>query len=137
MLSAVTTIMAAGSKSGGNGFSSILFILALAFGAMYLIVIRPQRRKQKIEQSMQSELAIGDEVLTAGGLYGKVTRIEDDEVRIEIAPNVEVRLARRAIAAQLTEGADADAAETAEPEYASDARSQSALDAESDSEKHG
>jgi preprotein translocase subunit YajC len=137
MLSAVTTIMAAASKGSGGSFPSILFILALAFGALWLIVIRPQRRKQKLQQSMQSELAIGDEVLTAGGVYGKVTRIDDDEVRIEIAPNVEVRLARRAIAAQFTEGASADAAATAEPEYASDQRSHSAFDAESDAEKPG
>lgn len=133
MLIAATTIMAAQKSSGGGSVFFLLIILAL--GAMWLIVIRPQRRKQKLQQSMQSELAVGDEILTAGGVYGKVTQVGDDEVRVEIAPNVEVRLARRAIAAQLTEH-EPDAA-AAEPVYASDERDQSAPDAESDAEKPG
>ena len=110
-----------------------LFIL-LALGAMWLIVIRPQRRKQKLQQSMQTELAIGDEIVTAGGVYGTVTQIDDDEVRVEIAPNVEVRLARRAIAAQLTEHEPEAADATAEPADTSD---EAALDAESDEKKPG
>jgi preprotein translocase subunit YajC len=100
LIAAATTTTGGGSSSGGSVF---FLLIILALGAMWLIVIRPQRRKQKLQQSMQSELAIGDEVLTAGGVYGTVTRIDEDEVRVEIAPNVEVRLARRAIAAQLTE----------------------------------
>ena len=65
------------------------------------VFIRPQRRKQKLQQSMQAELAVGDEIVTAGGMYGSYPIDEDeDEVRVEIAPNVEVRLARRAVAAQ-------------------------------------
>ena len=134
MFMAATTIMAA-SKGGGG--SSFFLLIILALGAMWLIVIRPQRRKQKLQQSMQTELAIGDEIVTAGGVYGTVTEIGEDEVRVEIAPNVEVRLARRAIAAQLTEREPVDEPATAEPEDASDERAQSALDAESDEEKPG
>ena len=134
LIAAATTTTGGGSSSGGSVF--FLFII-VALALMWLIVIRPQRRKQKLQQSMQTELAIGDEVLTAGGVYGKVTRIGDDEVRVEIAPNVEVRLARRAIAAQLTEHAPGAAAATAEPEDASDESWQSAFDAESDEEKPG
>ena len=137
LIAAHTTSTAAGSSSGGSAF---ILIIVLALGAMWLIVIRPQRRKQKLQQSMQTELAVGDEVLTAGGVYGKVTRIDDDEVRVEIAPKVEVRLARRAIAAQLTEHAPVAAAATAEPaepEAPSGERWQSAFDAESDKENPG
>jgi preprotein translocase subunit YajC len=129
-----TTSTAAQKGSGGSYF--FIFIL-LGLGALWLIVIRPQRRKQKLQQGMQSELAVGDEVLTAGGVYGTVTRIGDDDVRVEIAPNVEVRLARRAIAAQFTEPAAAATDATAEPDDASDARWQSAFDAESGEEKPG
>ena len=136
MLIALTTVIAAAQKGSGGG--SVFFLLIiLGLAAMWLIVIRPQRRKQKLQQSMQSELAVGDEVLTAGGVYGKVTEIGDDEVRVEIAPNVEVRLARRAIAAQLTEHEPVPETASAEPVYASDERSQSASDAESDEEKPG
>jgi preprotein translocase subunit YajC len=138
MLIAATTVIGAAKKSsGGLGF---FVLIALALGAMWLIIIRPQRRKQKLQQSMQSELMVGDEVLTAGGVYGKVTQIGDDEVQVEIAPNVEVRLARRAIAAQLTEhepDAAPPEAESAEPDDASAERDQSAPDAESDAEKPG
>ena len=131
MLIAAATTTTGGGSSGGSAF---FFLIILALGAMWLIVIRPQRRKQKLQQGMQAELAVGDEVLTAGGVYGKVTRVDDD-VRVEIAPNVEVRLARRAIAAQLT---DHTTAATAEPEDASDERWQSAFDAdESGEEKPG
>ena len=130
-------LIAANTKPSGGGGSFFFPLIILALGAMWLIVIRPQRRKQKIQQGMQSELAIGDEVLTAGGLYGKVTRIDEDEVGVEIAPNVEVRLARRAIAAQLTEPTPAATGETAEPEDASDERWQSAFDEKSDAEKPG
>ncbi len=132
MLIALTMVAAAAKK--GSGGSSFLLLIILGLAAMWLIFIRPQRRKQKQQQSMQSDLMVGDEILTAGGVYGKVTQIseEEDEVRVEIAPNVEIRLARRAIAAQLTEHEPDDAAD--EPEDASD---EPAPDAESDVEKPG
>jgi len=134
MLIAATTTAAKHTSSGGQVF--FLFII-LGLGLMWLIVVRPQRRKQKLQQSMQSDLAVGDEVLTAGGVYGKVTKVGDDEVRVEIAPNVEVRLARRAIAAQLTEHAPEAAEATAEPDDGSDERWESAFDEKSDAEKPG
>ena len=126
----------AAKSSSGSG-SSFLLLILLGIGAMWLIVIRPQRRKQKLERSMQTELAIGDEIITAGGVYGTVTQIDDDDVRVEIAPNVEVRLARRAIAAHLTEREPEAADATAEPVDVSEEHSQAALDAESDEKKPG
>ncbi len=86
--------------------------------------------------SRRPSAQIGDEVLTAGGLYGRVTGLDDDEIRVEIAPKVEVRLARRAIAAVLTEHDEPhDAPE--EPADESDERWQSAFDEGSDEEKPG
>ena len=136
LIAAAPTTTAGHGSSGGSIF---FLVLVLALGFMWLIVVRPQRRKAREQQSMQSDLAVGDEVLTAGGVYGKVTRIDDDAVRVEIAPNVEVRLARRAIAAQLTEHAPPANAATSEPEPedASDERWQSAFDEKSDAEKPG
>ena len=125
------------AAKGGSGGSPIFLFLILALGALWLIFIRPQRRKQKLQQSMQTELAIGDEIITAGGVYGTVTQIDDDDVRVEIAPNVEVRLARRAIAAHVTEHEPEAADATAEPADASDEHSQAALDAGSDEKKPG
>jgi preprotein translocase subunit YajC len=86
---------------------SILPILLLLFILMWFLVIRPQRRRQQEQQRVMDNLSPGDEVLTAGGLYGTVqSTLGDDEVRVEIAPDVHVRVARRAIAAVITEEED-------------------------------
>jgi preprotein translocase subunit YajC len=82
---------------------SLLPILVLLFVVMWLLVIRPQRRRAAEQKRVMENLAPGQEVLTTGGLYGTVDSIvDDDEVRLEIAPDVNVRLSRRAIAAVLT-----------------------------------
>jgi preprotein translocase subunit YajC len=75
----------------------LIFIVVL-FLLMWLIVILPQRRRQAAQKSLIDRLKPGDEVLTAGGLYGDVTEIGEDEIAMEIAPGVEVRVAARAIA---------------------------------------
>jgi len=82
-----------------GGYIFILVLLVL----MWFILIRPQRRRQLETQRLQDSLAVGKEIVTAGGLYGTVTALEDDEARVEIADGVEVRVAKRAIAAVLSE----------------------------------
>ena len=64
--------------SGGSGF---LFIIIIAFLLLYLIFVRPQKRRQNEQQQMVSELRVGDEVLTAGGIYGTISQVDDDRVR--------------------------------------------------------
>jgi len=82
--------------SGGSGF---LFIIIVAFVVLYLVVVRPQRRRQNQQQQQRlGELRVGDEVLTAGGIYGTVLEFDEDQVTVEIAPKVKVQVARRAIA---------------------------------------
>jgi len=76
-----------------------LLILVLLFAVMWLLVIRPQKRRQQQQQTMLNSLRPGAEILTAGGLYGRVRAVTDDEVRLEIASGVEVRVAKRAVAA--------------------------------------
>jgi preprotein translocase subunit YajC len=86
---------------------SILPILLLLFILMWFLVIRPQRRRQQEQQRVMDNLSPGDEVLTAGGLFGTVhSLLGDDEVRVEIAPDVHVRVARRAIASVIAEEDD-------------------------------
>jgi preprotein translocase subunit YajC len=109
-VNALTVIAASGG--GGSGF---LFIIIIAFLLLYLIVVRPQRRRQSQQQSMLSELAVGDEVLTAGGIYGTVTALDDNEVSVEIAPQLVVRVARRAIAGITSEPEEDEAEEHEEP----------------------
>jgi preprotein translocase subunit YajC len=92
------TVIAA--SSGGSGF---FLIIILAFLVLWLVVVRPQRKRQTRQQQMMSELHVGDEVLTAGGIYGTVSRLDDDQLTVEIAPRTEVRLDRRAIASVIRE----------------------------------
>jgi preprotein translocase subunit YajC len=78
--------------------TALIFII-LIFGLMWLLFIRPQRRKQQAQQDMLSNVGPGDEIVTAGGLYGTVRSVDDDTVLLEIAPGLEVKLAKRAVAA--------------------------------------
>jgi preprotein translocase subunit YajC len=83
---------------------SLLLILVLLFAVMWLLVIRPQRRRQAEQRRMLDELSPGQEVITAGGMYGTVHEVVgEDEVLVEIAPDVQVRLTRGAIAAVLND----------------------------------
>jgi preprotein translocase subunit YajC len=82
-----------------TGYIFIIAILIL----MWFILIRPQRRRQVESQQLLDSLMEGQEVVTAGGLYGTITQLYEDEARLEIADGVEVRVAKRAIAAVLSE----------------------------------
>jgi preprotein translocase subunit YajC len=102
----------------------IFFLVMLVF--LYLLLIRPQRQQAKRHQEMLQNLEIGDEVVTAGGIYGEVTGIDDERVQLEIDADVRIAVSRRAIASKVTpeeaaamaeEPAEAPEAETApEPE---------------------
>jgi preprotein translocase subunit YajC len=80
--------------SGGSGFF-LLIIVAFAF--LWLVLVRPQKKRQVAQQRMLDEVKVGDEVVTAGGIYGEITEDVGEDVMVRIAPNLEVRVARRAI----------------------------------------
>lgn len=80
----------------------LLPIIVLLFAVMWLLVIRPQRKRQAEQRRILESIAPGEEVLTAGGLYGTIRSVDDDEVRLEIAPGIDVRVSRRAVSAVLT-----------------------------------
>jgi preprotein translocase subunit YajC len=83
------------ASSGGSGF---FLLIIIAFVFLYFVIVRPQKRRQVAAQRLLNDLNVGDEVVTAGGLIGEITRLEDDEVLVRIAPSLDVRIARRAIA---------------------------------------
>jgi preprotein translocase subunit YajC len=93
-----------------TGFILILVLLLL----MWLLLIRPQRRRQLEQQRMINALQVGSEVVTAGGLYGTVTALEAEEVRLEVADGVEVRVAKRAVAGVISEEEEPEELEGAE-----------------------
>jgi preprotein translocase subunit YajC len=76
----------------------VIVIVAL-FVLMWLLLIRPQRQRQRAQLAMQDRLRTGDEIITAGGLHGVVKAIEDEVLHLEIAPHTLVRVDRRAVAA--------------------------------------
>lgn len=88
--------------------ASGLLLIVVAFAFLYFILIRPQKRRQQESQRLLSSLAVGDEVLTAGGIYGRITELEDDAVLVEIAPALRVKVSRRAIGAVIPPPADAE-----------------------------
>ena len=74
-------------------------ILIVVFGAAWLLFVLPARRRKLSHAAMQDSIAVGDEIITAGGLHGTVKAFEDDTVKVEIAAGVVVTLDRRAVAA--------------------------------------
>ncbi len=78
--------------------------LVLMFVVLYFVMIRPQMKKQKEHRAMIEALAKGDEVATAGGLLGKVTRLGEAHLSLEIASGVEVQIQRSAIVQVLPKG---------------------------------
>jgi len=78
-----------------------VIVMALLLVVMYVMMIRPQRQRQRDQQAMIEGAAVGDDVLTTGGIYGTVTRVEGDDVVVEIADGLEVHMTRRGIAAVL------------------------------------
>ena len=95
------------AAGGGDMMSSLtgMLPLVLMFVVLYFVMIRPQMRKQKEHRTMIEALAKGDEVATAGGMLGKVTRLGEGYLTLEIAPGVEVQLQRSAIVQVLPKGA--------------------------------
>jgi preprotein translocase subunit YajC len=75
-----------------------LLILALLILAFWFILVRPQRARAREQQQLIQDLEQGDEIVSAGGLYGTIIRIEEDVLHVEIAPGLIVRMARDAVA---------------------------------------
>ena len=95
------------AAAGGGGIMSSLtgmLPLVLMFVVLYFVMIRPQMRKQKEHRAMLDAVAKGDEVATAGGIIGRVTRLGEGTLGLEIAPNVEVQVQRTAVAQVLPKG---------------------------------
>jgi preprotein translocase subunit YajC len=74
-------------------------ILIIVFGAAWFLFVLPARRRKTSHAAMQDSIAVGDEIITAGGLHGTVKALEDDTVKVEIATGVVATLDRRAVAA--------------------------------------
>ena len=74
-----------------------LIFLPLIFGLMWLVLIRPRQRWEREHAAFVAALSVGDEVVTSSGIYGTVTSLDGDVVRLRIASGVEIRIARAAV----------------------------------------
>ena len=83
---------------------SFLLVMIVIMGIMYMLVIRPQQKRLKDHQQMVAAIKRGDTVITAGGLVGKVTKVADAELQVELAEGVRVRVIRSTIAEVRTRG---------------------------------
>ncbi|MDS9468143.1 preprotein translocase subunit YajC [Paracoccus sp. MBLB3053] len=87
---------AAGAPSGVSSIASFLPLI-LIFVIMYFLMIRPQQKRMKEHRAMVEAVKKGDEVITQGGLIGKVTAVRENELEVEIAPGVKSRVVRSTI----------------------------------------
>jgi preprotein translocase subunit YajC len=95
------------AASGGGSFADILVQiapLALILVVFYFFLIRPQQQRAKQHQEMVGALKRGDVVVTSGGFIGKIRSVDESEARVELAPNVEVRVIKSMIAEVRTRG---------------------------------
>jgi preprotein translocase subunit YajC len=93
--------------SGGGAFGAMI-PLVLMFVIFYFLLIRPQQKKAKDQQSWISRLSKGDRVVTSGGLHGEITGLTDTIVTLEIAPKIRVKVNRSAIAASAGPASSSD-----------------------------
>jgi preprotein translocase subunit YajC len=87
----------------GGGLSGLI-LPAVLFGVFYFLVIRPQNKRHKEHQALVDSIKVGDEVMTSGGILGKITRITDQYVALEINHTAEMLLQRSSISKVLPKG---------------------------------
>ena len=87
-----------------SGDNMQILVLVFMFAAMYFLIIRPQMKRNKEQRQMVASIAKGDEVVTGGGTLGKITKVGDVYVNVEIAPGVEMTVQKSSIQTVLPKG---------------------------------
>jgi preprotein translocase subunit YajC len=85
-----------------------LLALLITFGLMWVLLILPQQRRMKQHQAIVASLQPGDEVVTAGGVYGTITSVDEDTLAVEVAPGVTLRILRSAVSQRIAPFEEAD-----------------------------
>jgi preprotein translocase subunit YajC len=84
------------AQTGGN--YTFLISLALMVAIFYFLLIRPQQRRVRQQRELVSSLEVGDEVITIGGMFGTIKRMDDEEITLEVSPGTEIRMVKSAVA---------------------------------------
>ena len=98
----ISTAHAQGGQQGGG--ASLFVMMFIMFGAFYFLLIRPQQKRQKAHAALVAGISTGDEVVTAGGILGKVTAVSDLYATLEIADKVEIKIQKSTISAVAPKG---------------------------------
>jgi preprotein translocase subunit YajC len=93
-----------GGDAGGMSMIIQFLPIVLIFVIMYFLILRPQRQKARAHQEMVANLRRGDTIVTSGGLIGKVAKVDEGELQVEIAENVRVRVMRGMVAEVRSKG---------------------------------
>lgn len=91
------------TSGGGDNYSSLIFLLIFVF-IFYFLLIRPQMKRSKQTREMLGNLSVGDEVMTQGGLIGKIAKMEDSFIHLKVADSVTLKYQKQAITAVLPKG---------------------------------
>jgi preprotein translocase subunit YajC len=100
VLGSIGSLLAQRNPSGGGGVAPLLLLVVMGL-FFYFLLIRPQQRRTRQQRMLIESIEVGDEVLTIGGIFGTVRRLEDDRVTIEVAPGADLQFARSAIARRI------------------------------------
>ena len=101
---AATTASAAGEPSPQGGFLSMLPMLVIFIVVFYFLLVRPQTKRAKEQRSLMDSLAVGDEVVTTGGIIGKLSQLKDNQAMIATANGTELLMQKSAIVGILPKG---------------------------------
>jgi len=102
----LSSLLAEGTEGGGGGglFGSPIVMMVLLVVMFYFLLIRPQMKRAKEHKTLVAELGNGDEVVTNGGLLGKITNVGESFVTVELAENVRISVQKHAIASVMPKG---------------------------------
>ena len=89
-----------------------LLPLLITFGLMWVLLIRPQKRRVQMQQAVVASLRPGDEIITTAGLYGTILSVDEDTLFVEVAPGVSVRMVRQAVGQRIGPDDDTDDLDT-------------------------
>jgi preprotein translocase subunit YajC len=93
----------AGGATPGGGFAPLLMMVVF-IAIFYFLLIRPQQKKAKEHQAMVTRLSAGDEVVTTGGILGKIVEVGDTFITLEIAPNVQIKVQKFQVTSLMPKG---------------------------------
>jgi len=99
----INSARAQGAPAAGGGFE-FLIMIGIFFAIMYYMIIRPQTKRAKEHKSLLDSLSKGDEVVTTGGILGKVTALDENFITLQISAGVDVQIQRQAVTSVMPKG---------------------------------